>query len=159
MNIENKKNDSILVSIIIVLSIIIAFLIIFSFFGGIRNNKSTSLDNNLSDEKIDDVSTNCQLTKFDDDYKLLKIEKSGIAKSIEKMEGFNDKIDTQSIEITDVSKYYLNISFKIKNSEDDEEISAIVFKVDDVFKCYTFGSDYTKEQVDELEYILEIICS
>lgn len=159
MNIENKKNDSLLVSIIIVLSIIIAFLIIFSFFGGIKNNKSTSLDNSLSKEKINDESTNCQLTKFDDDYKLLENEKSDIAKSIEKMEGFNDEVDTQSIEITNVSKYYLNISFKIKNSEDDDLIGAIVFKVDDVFKCYTFGSGYTKEQVDEFEYTLERICS
>lgn len=102
----------------------------------------------------------CALYKFDKDYQLTENDKKEIAESIENMKAMNnEKVDINTIKVTEVEDYYLFTALETISKEGNYKFGALVFKVNNKFKCYTFGSGYTKEQLDRLDYTFSRICS
>ena len=163
---ENNKSNKGLVGLVIVLIILVLGLGGYIVYDKVLNkDKETNQVQKVSEPTVtpteeSTAQNNCDLYKFDNTYQLTDSDKKEIAESIEKMKAMNnEKVDINTIKVTGVNDYYLFTSFETVNKEGNYEFGALVFKVNNTFKCWNIGSGYTKQELEGLDYTFSRICS
>ncbi len=176
MNENEKKSNKVLV-IILIIVLMIAFAGLGYFFGKDQSQKNTikylseSKNDTKKEEKetetIDTNETNikkgeCPLTKFSTEYVFTEDEMDEIQETIETE---MKKSGAPSFELKDLSiknqnyDYLISVRYDIENNPGSGPLSAILFKVNQQYKIYLYGTETTTDKLEELNNTLTKICS
>ena len=168
---ESKKNNGVVVSIVILFILVIA-LGGYVVFDKLSSDKITANENVLNEvntkkeeeknveEDDSKLTGECPLTKFDSGYVLTDSDKEEIMNSLESLDaGFTkNSIDSSTFKILNVSKsgYYIAVGFDTVPKTSGTY--AAVTKVNGKFKVLMAGSADTEEAELTRDWTLERIC-
>lgn len=169
-----RKSNQVLV-IIFILILMIAFVGLGYFFGKAQTQKNTIkyLSDSKNDTKKEEKEAEtiekpeikkgeCPLTKFSEEYEFTEDEMSEIQEAIEKE---MKKSGAPSFELKDLSiknqnyDYLISVRYDIENNPGSGPLSAVLFKVNQQYKIYLYGTETTTDKLEELNNTLTKICS
>lgn len=172
---ERKSNQVLVIMLIIIL--MIAFAGFGYLVGNVQTTKQTiesssdSKNDTKKEEKENEtIETNevnikkgeCPLTKFSEEYDFSESEMAEIQEAIENE---MKKAGAPSFELKDLTiknknyDYLISVRYDIENNPGSGPLSAVLFKVNQQYKVYLYGTETTTDKLEELNDILTKICS
>ena len=171
---ESKKTNnsiiSLLILVIMVLCVGVGYLI-GNNQAERQNNKTiveTKNDTKKEEKESETIETpeikkgECPLTKFSKEYEFTEDEMGEIQEAIEK--GMK-KSGAPSFELKDLSiknknyDYLISVRYDLENNPGSGPLSAVLFKVNQQYKIYLYGTETTTDKLEELNNTLTKICS
>lgn len=171
---ESKKtNNSIialLILVIMVLCVGVGYLI-GNNQAERQNNKTiveTKNDTKKEEKEAETIETpeikkgECPLTKFSEEYDFSESEMAEIQETIENE---MKKAGAPSFELKDLTiknknyDYLISVRYDLENNPGSGPLSAVLFKVNQQYKIYLYGTETTTDKLEELNDILTKICS
>ena len=171
-----RKSNQVLVTLLIII-----LMIAFAGFGyaigrvqalkeTIASSSDSNNDNKKEKKETETIDTNeitikkgeCPLTKFSETYEFTEDELGEIQETIEnkmKIAG------SPSFELKDLTiknhnyDYLISVRYDIENNPGSGPLSAILFKVNQQYKVYLYGTETTTNKLEELNDTLSKICS
>ena len=104
----------------------------------------------------------CPLTKFSEEYDFSESEMAEIKEAIENE---MKKAGAPSFELKDLTiknknyDYLISVRYDLENNPGSGPLSAVLFKVNQQYKVYLYGTETTTDKLEELNDILTKICS
>ena len=170
---ERKSNQVLVIMLIIIL--MIAFAGFGYLVGNVQTTKQTieSSSDSKNDTKKEEKETEiiekpeikkgeCPLTKFSEEYDFSESEMAEIQEAIENE---MKKAGAPSFELKDLTiknknyDYLISVRYDLENNPGSGPLSAVLFKVNQQYKVYLYGTETTTDKLEELNVILTKICS
>ena len=170
---ERKSNQVLVIMLIIIL--MIAFTGFGYLVGNVQTTKQTieSSSDSKNDTKKEEKETEiiekpeikkgeCPLTKFSEEYDFSESEMAEIQEAIENE---MKKAGAPSFELKDLTiknknyDYLISVRYDLENNPGSGPLSAVLFKVNQQYKVYLYGTETTTDKLEELNDILTKICS
>ena len=166
---ERKSNQVLVIMLIIIL--MIAFAGFGYLVGNVQTTKQTieSSSDSKNDTKKEQKSKveeikkgECPLTKFSEEYDFSESEMAEIKEAIENE---MKKAGAPSFELKDLTiknknyDYLISVRYDLENNPGSGPLSAVLFKVNQQYKVYLYGTETTTDKLEELNDILTKICS
>ena len=170
---ERKSNQVLVIMLIIIL--MIAFAGFGYLVGNVQTTKQTieSPSDSKNDTKKEEKETEiiekpeikkgeCPLTKFSEEYDFSESEMAEIQEAIENE---MKKAGAPSFELKDLTiknknyDYLISVRYDLENNPGSGPLSAVLFKVNQQYKVYLYGTETTTDKLEELNDILTKICS
>ncbi len=171
---ESKKTNnsiiSLLILVIMVLCVGVGYLI-GNNQAERQNNKTiveTKNDTKKEEKESETIETpeikkgECPLTKFSTEYEFTEDEMGEIQETIEKE---MKKSGAPSFELKDLSiknknyDYLISVRYDLENNPGSGPLSAVLFKVNQQYKIYLYGTETATDKLEELNNTLTKICS
>ena len=171
---ENKKtNNSVIVLLILVIMVLCVGVgyLIGNNQAERQNNKTiveTKNDTKKEEKEAETIETSeikkgeCPLTKFSEEYDFSESEMAEIQEAIENE---MKKAGAPSFELKDLTiknknyDYLISVRYDIENNPGSGPLSAVLFKVNQQYKIYLYGTETTTDKLEELNNTLTKICS